>query len=164
MSAVLTRHKRRESLAVIKTTDDPNQVTFQPIPEHFPIWVAVLRYRYMVHLPTLGLSNTWTDYSRKEKPKPDLFVIDHIRYKDDEISVRPLPKEVVQSTIRAHRNNKLVLVMHLYYTTCNILVQGKRCIKWVEEDFERLQSLVLLLSTQLPTERRIKAWQETSPL
>ena len=164
MSAVLTRHKRRESLAVIRTTDDPNQVTFQPIPEHFPIWVAVLRYRYMVHLPTLGLSNTWTDYSRKEKPKPDLFVIDHIRYKDDEISVRPLPKEVVQSTIRANRNNKLVLVMHLYYTTCNVLVQGTRCIKWVEEDFERLQSLVLLLSTQLPTERRIKAWQETSPL
>jgi len=160
----VTRFKKRENCskrAIIETKCDPIQVTFLTDTNTvFPAWVAVLRYRYVTHLPQAGLTTTWVDYERSDDLNTKIVIVNNVKYNDEEITVRPLPKHVVQTTIRVHRNDKQLLVMHLYYTNGNVLVQGATCIKWVKEDFERLQSVVLILSSRPSKTAIMEAWQE----
>ena len=140
-------------LASIKTTLDPNQITFKPLLEVFPVWLAVLRYRYMAHLPlqNKNFQTEWTDYVTSKPAGIEPVAPNAIRYNDGRIVVRALPKDVVQTTIRVKYSDKLKYVLHLYYTTCNILVQGNGCLQWVREDFDRLQGVVAMLAATLPS-------------
>ena len=107
----------------------------------------------MAHLPlqNKNFQTEWTDYVTSKPAGIEPVAPNAIRYNDGRIVVRALPKDVVQTTIRVKYSDKLKYVLHLYYTTCNILVQGNGCLQWVREDFDRLQGVVAMLAATLPS-------------
>ncbi|XP_070212587.1 serine-rich adhesin for platelets-like [Littorina saxatilis] len=53
--------------------------------------------------------------------------------------------DVAQTTVRLYSGGHKLLVMHIYATN-TILVQGKQCIAWVKDEFQRLQAVVHIMA------------------
>ena len=123
---------------IIELKKDKNQITFRCQQAVLPHWKAVIRYRYAVDLPSNGCSVLWTDYIYSNKK----LVKTKYDYDDTTLNVAKIPTDWAQTSIRLTTNESLVIVLHVYATTCNILVQGKGCQQWIRHEFRRLQSVV----------------------
>ena len=89
-----------------------------------------------------------------------------IIYNDSEPSVPlniPVNLDTVKIVVHSPSKEKLI-VIHMYPTQTNILVQGKFCIDWVKEEFRRLQGVVHTLmeaDSSEPTDVK-EAWQQAN--
>jgi hypothetical protein len=164
---VLTRAQYRNLLAEIEFKNDPNEVTFKPKNELTPVWLAVLRYRYVTDMPAKGYTTIWEDFAQ-ELGTSHLEPL-QLAYDDTGIKVRPLHPDLYVSKIRASLQGVPRLTVHIYPATkkrkqFNILVQGKDCRNWIVNDFQRLQQVVVrMFIQQLSKARMMKAWSEVDP-
>ena len=74
------------------------------------------------------------------------------------------PALLCQTTVRLHHGGLKQLVMHLYWTNGNILVQGRKCRSWVQDKFTRLQAVVRILaeSVSFTSTDSAAAWNQAS--
>ena len=122
---------------------DPNEVTFRTTTESLPFWRAVLRYRYVTDIPAVReYTTTWIDYERVDGHLQEIA----LDYDDSAPCVSAIPALLCQTTVRLHHGDLKQLVMHLYWTNGNILVQGRKCRCWVQDEFKRLQAVVRILA------------------
>ena len=129
------------SESIIYTADN-NQVTFLCDPSRFDLWRSILRFRYFA-LGENCTSISWIDYyfvkyhDGKQRlvpyePQPE--------FKDTfpNITVHLRPPDLQQTTLRLQKeiNGKIQnLIIHMYPTTSNFLIQGGACNKWVVYEF-----------------------------
>ena len=136
----------------IQYTADKNEVTFKSDPSRFHLWRSVLRYRYFA-LKEKCIDIKWTDYyycteTRSLKPLPD-----QPKYTDTfpHITIQKLPECLQQTTLRLRKEidgATRLLVIHMYNTTQNFLVQGSACNKWVLYEFLILGKVVDILENE----------------
>jgi len=141
MTGVITRSRVHKALEVIELKKDPNEITFKSDSQLLPIWKAVLRHRFLVSLQSQGYVATWEDFTRINKKLQPV----HHDYDDSSLTVVSFPPDIVQTTVRLYSGGHKLLVMHIYATN-TILVQGKRCIVWVKDEFQRLQAVVHIMA------------------
>ncbi|KAK7449350.1 hypothetical protein BaRGS_00040035 [Batillaria attramentaria] len=121
----------------ITRTQDPIQKTFLTDRSHLPIWRKVFLTRYVGEFRPSGVHCVWEDYGPKHTPFKETIDIDE----------KCLPPTLHQTTFRLYGKGKKLLTVHIYYTRCNILVQGRACIGWAKREFNRLRSIVHILHT-----------------
>lgn len=155
------------SLESITNTLDPIQKTFVTQYEYLSVWRYVLYHRYVGQYKPEGVSSDWINYGKLHCYYPTTEVTDTTAVHTD----------LQQSTIeiRETKSSQKLLKIHIYYTTCRILLQGRACREWVEREFRSLQSIVHTLATsnteptqvtmddiQLPDATTAKAIMDTS--
>lgn len=103
-----------------------------------PFWRFVLYQRYIGKHKPEGLSSLWTNYGKLHSSYPSLPVED----------CSPTPCNLFQSslTIKTTPDDVQLLKVHVFVSTCTILVQGRSCIEWVDEEFARLRAIVHTLA------------------
>ena len=135
----------------ITHTLDPIQKKFKTSPEYLPFWRYVMYQRYIGQYKPQNLVTSWENKGPKHSPKETTPVL-----KPSEI-----PDDLAQSTIRLTYkipNEKLnsksttkSLTITIYYTTGRVLMQGKACSVWVEEELQTLVALVHTLYSRCNT-------------
>lgn len=130
----------------IKDTLDPIQKTFETLPEYLPFWRFALYQRYAGDFKPKGIVSKWTDRGCLHAPLPTTPVL----------TCTSVPAELDQSTVEIRHTlsdddeSSKLLVIHIYFTTALVLIQGKACRAWVEAEFNTLVGLVHTLAC-LPT-------------
>lgn len=147
-----TRARLAQSLLYIKddscgeqitNTLDPIQKTFKTQERYLAAWRFVLYQRYAGEHQPKSLIVRWTNYGLLHRPLPSTPIISHNE---------KIPSDLRQSTIDlrlriGHKEiMKTVLKIHVYYSTCTVLLQGKACRKWVDEEFQTLVKIVHTLA------------------
>ena len=128
------------SESIIYTADN-NQVTFLCDPSRFDLWRSILRFRYFA-LGEKCTSISWIDYYFKYYDGKHRLVPyeSQPEFKDTfpNITVHLRPPDLQQTTLRLQKeiHSKIQnLVIHMYPTTSNFLIQGGACNKWVVYEF-----------------------------
>ena len=85
-------------------------------------------------------------------------------YDDSASCVSATPGLLCQTTVRLHHGDVKQLVMYLYWTNGDIIIQGRKCHSWVQDDFKRLQAVVRTLaeSVSLTSTEAAAAWNQAS--
>ena len=123
----------------ITHTLDPIQKTFKTTHHFIPYWRYALYHRYVGNYTPQGISCTWTNKGKQNQLYND----------QDNIDFNPVPSNLfttVLDIIKTNTNSKL-LKIHIYYTTCTILVQGSACPDWVDSEFLKLRDIVHTLAS-----------------
>ena len=121
----------KESDKIIRTLD-PIQIKVSDNIEHLPLWRLALHSKYVGEYKPTDLLPTWKEYGAK-----------HLRLTFCvNTNEKCLPPSLYQTSLQLHLNGRKLITFHLYHTTGTILVQGKACRQWVEEEFKRLQACV----------------------
>ena len=116
----------------------------------------------MTDLPTIhGYTTTWMDYQRVDGMHLQEVALD---YDDSVPYVSVISVLLCQASVRLHHSDLKQLVLHLYWTDGNILVQGRRCRSWVQDELKRLQPVVRTLaeSVSLTSTDATAAWNQAS--
>ena len=152
--------KSHHSLEVIEKKRDPSEVTFRTTTEFLPFRRTVIRYRYVTDIPAVHGYTTRIDYERVHGHLQEVA----LDYDDSAPCVSTTPALLCQTTVRLHHGDLKQLVMHLYWTNGNILVQGRKSRNWVQDEFKRLQAVVRILaeSVSLTSTDAASAWNQAS--
>ena len=68
-----------------------------------------------------------------------------LNYGDDSAPcVSAIPAPLCQTSVRLHHDDLKQLAVHLYWTNGKILVQGRKCRSWMQDEFS---SLALFISS-----------------
>ena len=63
-------------------------------------------------------------------------------YDDSAPCVSAIPALLCQTSVRLHYGDLKQLAVHLYWINGNILVQGRKCRSWVQDEFSSLALFV----------------------
>ena len=131
------------SLDSLTDTLDPIQdrLHINP-PQKLSIWRAVLKQRYITCTQSAILNKntqihcTWRDKDYSRKP----LQVDH----DDSLynCSAPVPQQLLLSILQILDGSTKLLTITLYYTTGTIIIQGRACRQWVQEEFTRHREAV----------------------
>ena len=111
-------------------------------PQKLSIWRAVLKQRYITCTQSAILNKntqihcTWRDKDYSRKP----LHCDH----DDSLynCHASVPQQLLLSILQILDGNTKLLTITLYYTTGTIIIQGRACRQWVEQEFKRHREAV----------------------
>ena len=131
----------------IEYKNHPDEVTFQTTVQRFDIWRSLFRYRYYVL--SFGNDSTervWIDYENIGlfERRLDIIKLSYID-KLSHITIFPSPTKLHQTTLRIQNGlgkTHKKLVIHMYPTTSNFLIQGKCCRDWISYEFKSLCNIV----------------------
>ena len=70
-------------------------------------------------------------------------------YDDSPPCVSAIPSLLCQTLVRLHHGHLKQLVVHLHWTNGNIVIQGRKCRSWVQDEFKRLQAVVRALAASV---------------
>ena len=128
---------RDAPITKITNTKCPIQKTILNVSSHLLYWRYTLFHRYVGNFRPTSLHSHWQNYAAQ-----------HAQYADDNDIVlhSPIPSGLYQTTLRLNDNSNKLLTIHIYYTTGTILIQGKACNFWVEEEFPVLSHIVHTLA------------------
>ena len=130
-------------LESLTDTLDPIQKTFITKAQYMPCWRYAVYQRYMGQYRPEGIIGQWENFTKKHKPAHYPAVVD----------CSPLDPNLTQSTLRLTTpQGEKLLVITMYYTTCSILIQGRACKKWVDEEFKHLRAAVHKLASSTDTD------------
>ena len=131
----------------IEYKNHPDEVTFQTTVQRFDLWRSLFRYRYYVlNFGNESTEKVWIDYENIGLFERRLDII-KLSYLDklSQITVFPSPTKLHQTTLRIQNGlgkTQKKLIIHMYPTTSNFLVQGKSCRDWISYEFQCLCSIV----------------------
>ena len=111
-------------------------------PQKLSIWRAVLKQRYITCTQSAILNKntqihcTWRDKDYSRKPL-------HCDHDDSLYNCRAsVPQQLLLSILQILDGNTKLLTITLYYTTGTIIIQGRACRQWVEQEFNRHREAV----------------------
>ena len=111
-----------EDAHTVQITDtlDPIQKTFDTLPVYLPFWRYVMYQRYIGQYKPKHLITTWLNRGERHSPKPTTPVLEPSE----------IPPDHKQSTVTLsyklpNGKNQKLIVIHMYYTTSRVLIQGK---------------------------------------
>ena len=135
----------------IKYTADKHEVTFECDPHRFHLWRSMIRYRYF----GFGLGHEWrdlhwSDWLYDQEKRCNLPIQPTLQYQDTfpEITVHSYPNDLAMTTcrlIKGSGKNSKKLVINMYPTTSNFLIQGKATGMWIVQEFQNYIEAVNLL-------------------
>ena len=118
----------------IDVKNDPKQSTFNVPEDLLSCARSVFFTRYVLDIGTReDFSVSWTDEAIGNPPKVTKYATHSVHEIPESI-----PEELFRTKIAVtYRNLKLVTIT-VHYTTGSILVQGKKCREWRENEFQSL--------------------------
>ena len=125
-----------DDLDTITRTLDPIQDKISICPTRkLSIWRAVLKERYVPSVPNnQKLQCTWRDQNKQRKP----ISTDVNDTLDD--CYNDVPDDLLVFIVQISAGKSKLLTLTLYYTTGTIMLPGRACRKWGDQEFSDTDS------------------------
>ena len=124
----------------VEVKRDPNQLTFFIPQVLIPLTRQIFFKRYMCNIAqNMDFKVNWVDEA--QNPIRTMDIEDSLSQDMSDIATQ-LPPDLFRTKIQVNCGQVKLVTITIFYSTGTILVQGNRCPRWRDEEFESLISCV----------------------